>query len=113
MPTLEFSPERDRELLAEIPAAAGVFALYGPESGEPYVSRTTNLRRRLIRLLGLVGEGHLQPRRLNLRERVTRIDYWLVGSDFEAQMVLYRVLRQHFFLRYRDRLRLRPAPLVK
>ena len=113
MQTLEFAPQRDRELLAEIPAAAGVFALHGPESGEPYVSRTTNLRRRLARLLGVASQGQLQPRRLNLRERVARIEYWLVGSEFEAQMVLYRRLRQHFSDRYRDRLRLRPAPLVK
>jgi excinuclease ABC subunit C len=126
---LHFSPEHDRELFAEVPAAAAVFALYGRSGAEPYVSRTTNLRRRLIRLLGsaettlasspapattvAVPAPSLPQRRLNLRDRVARIEYWPVGSDFEAQLVLYRVLRQHFPDRYRDRLRLRPAPLVK
>jgi excinuclease UvrABC nuclease subunit len=67
----------------------------------------------LQRLLGGADWPQAATRRLNLRERVARIEYWLVGSDFESQFVLYRVLRRHFPERYRDRMRLRPAPLVK
>ncbi len=107
--TLEFVPARDAEIFAAAPAAPAVFLLRGPE-GEPYVSKTTNLRRRLMRLLGAPTE---RSRRLNLRERVSLIEYTPTGSDFESGFLLYKVLRQAFPNTYRDRLRLRFAPLVK
>jgi hypothetical protein len=47
---LEFTPERDAEIFAAVPAAPAVFILRG-DGGEPYVSKTANLRRRLMRLL--------------------------------------------------------------
>src|SRR5205085_12669440 len=72
--------------------------------------RSANLRRRLVRLLGAADE---RSRRLNLRDRVHRIEYWPVAGDFESQFVLYTVLKQAFPRNYRDRLRLRPAPLVR
>ncbi|HEU5335782.1 MAG TPA: hypothetical protein VFU27_07460 [Terriglobales bacterium] len=106
---LQFAPERDAEVLAVAPAAPAVFLLRGPE-GEPYVSKTANLKRRLARLLGRAEE---RSRRLNLRERVSGIEYTLTGSDFEAGFLLYKVLREHFPQSYAARLRLRPAPLVK
>ena len=106
---LEFAPERDGEIFAAVPAAAAVFLLRGPE-GEPYVSKTANLKRRLTRLLGRAEE---RTRRLNLRERVSEIEYTLTGSDFEAGFLLYKLLREHFPQGYAARLRLRPAPLVK
>jgi len=108
---LEFSPTRDAEVFALAPAAPAVFLLRGAEPGsEPYVSKTANLRRRLQRLLGPAEE---RSRKLNLRERVSRIEYALTGSAFESQLVLYKVLREHFPASYALRLRLRPAPLVK
>jgi excinuclease UvrABC nuclease subunit len=106
---LEFSPERDREVFDAAPAAPAVFLLSGP-AGEPYVSKTANLRRRLIRLLG-ASEG--LSRKLSLRDRVTRIEYSLTGSDFESGLRLYKLQRRTFPDTYRDRLRLRPAPLIK
>jgi len=106
---IEFSPQRDREAFAEAPAAAAVFLLRG-EQGEPYVSKTANLRRRLQRLLAPAEE---RSRRLNLRERVAQIEYSLAGSDFESRFLLYRTLRQVFPESYRARLRLRLAPLVR
>jgi excinuclease UvrABC nuclease subunit len=106
---LEFVPARDAEIFAAAPAAPAVFLLRGPE-GEPYVSKTTNLRRRLMRLLSAPTE---RSKRLNLRERATTIEYTPTGSDFESGFLLYQVLRQTFPEKYRERLRLRFAPLVK
>lgn len=106
---LEFSPERDAELFAAIPAAPAVFLLRAEHpAGEPYVSKTANLKRRVLRLLSPPDE---RTRRLNLRDRVRRMEYTLTGSDFESGLLLYRTLRSAFPQNYRERLRF--APLVK
>ena len=108
---LEFAPEQDSEIFAAVPSAAAVFLLRSADAGsEPYVSKTANLRRRLVRLLGRTDE---RTRRLNLRERVSSIEYTLTGSDFESGFLLYKVQRATFPQTYSARLRLRPAPLVK
>jgi len=108
---LEFVPERDAEIFESVPAGPAVFLLRGADAeGEPYVSKTSNLRRRLIRLLGTSEE---RSRRLNLRERARWIEYSATGSDFESGFLLYRVLRAVFPKTYGTRLRLRFAPLVK
>ena len=107
---LEFAPDRDSEVFAAVSASAAVFVLRGDEAGEPYVSKTSNLRRRLQRLLGCV-DG--QTRKLNLRDRVRWIEWTAIGSDFEASFLLYRTLRREFPKTYDKRLRLRFAPLVK
>ena len=108
---LEFVPDRDREVFAAVPSAAAVFALRGRDrDAEPYVSKTANLRRRLERLLG----SALEPgRRLNLRDRVSQIEYSSTGSEFESAFLLYRLLRATFPETYGQRLRLRFAPLIK
>src|SRR5262252_3810605 len=107
----EFAPERDHELLAGVPASPAVFLLRGEDArAEPYVSKTANLRRRLQRLLGPVGE---RTKKLNLRDRVRTIEYSATGSDFESGFLLYRVLRAAFPRTYQKRLRLRFAPFVK
>ncbi len=108
---IEFVPERDTELFAAAPASAAVFLLRGAEEGsEPYVSKTSNLRRRLQRLLG-ASEGH--SRKLNLRDRVRWAEWSATGSDFEASFLLYQGLRREFSKTYDQRLRLRFAPLIK
>jgi excinuclease UvrABC nuclease subunit len=108
---LEFSPEQDADLFARLPAAPAVFALRGEDgSGEPYITKTANLKRRLQRLLGPPTE---QSKRLNLRDRVRWIDFTATGSDFESGFLLYRELRDAFPRTYGDRLRFRFAPLVK
>lgn len=108
---LEFAPERDAEIFSAVPAAPAVFRLRGADvQAEPYVSKTTNLRRRLQRLLGPVDE---RTKRLSLRERVRSIEYACTGSDFESGFVLYKVLRVTFPSTYAARLRLRFAPLIK
>jgi hypothetical protein len=106
--TLTFTPDLNERFFQEIPAVAAVFLLRG--DGEPYVSKTANLRRRLQRLLGPPTE---LSKRLNLRERVHEIEFTLTGSDFDSQFLLYRVLRETFPRTYSARLRIRPAPLVK
>ena len=80
------------------------------ESAEPYVGKTTNLRKRLQRLL---APPESQSKRLNLRERTASIEYSLTGSDFESVLLLYQSLRQEFPETYQKRLRLRPAPVVR
>jgi len=106
---VEFSAGHDRELFDAAPASAAVFVLRG-DGGEPYVGKSSNLRRRLQRLLGAV-EG--QSRKLNLRDRVHEVEWTATGSDFEAGLLLYKTLRREFPAKYGDRLRLRFAPLVK
>jgi excinuclease ABC subunit C len=108
---IEFIPERDSELFAAVPASAAVFLVRGvEEGGEPYISKTSNLRRRLQRLLR-ASEG--PSRKLNLRDRVRWIEWTATGSDFEASFLLYKILRREFPKSYDKRLRLRFAPLVK
>jgi excinuclease ABC subunit C len=120
---IEFVPERDAEIFASVPARPAVFLLRGSDAAaEPYVSKTANLRRRLVRLLGapptqartgLVWGTQGISRRLNLRERVAGIEYTPTGSDFESGFLLYKTLREVFPGKYQERLRLRPAPLVR
>jgi excinuclease UvrABC nuclease subunit len=107
---LEFLPSHDAKLFASVPASAAVFLLRGDEGTEPYVSKTSNLRRRLHRLLGTV-EG--QSRKLSLRDRARSVEWFSTGSDFEASFLLYKVLRREFPQTYDKRLRLRFAPLIK
>jgi excinuclease ABC subunit C len=107
---VEFLPDHDAELFAAAPASAAVFVLRGAEGSEPYVSKTSNLRRRLQRLLGAV-EG--QTRKLSLRGRVCEVEWTPAGSDFEATFLLYQALRREFPKTYDRRLRLRFAPLIK
>ena len=109
--SIEFQPDRDREIFAAVPAAPAVFLLRGPDpASEPYVSKTANLRRRLQRLLSVPEE---RTKRLNLRDKVREIEYTPTGSDFESGFVLYQALRGAFPKTYANRLRLRFAPLVK
>jgi excinuclease ABC subunit C len=109
--SIPFSPDLPADFFTQLPASAAVFALRGADqNAEPYVSKTANLRRRLQRLL---SPPESQSKRLNLRERVVRIDYEVTGSDFESGLLLYRLLRQEFPTTYQKRLRLHHAPLIR
>ncbi|MBZ5492720.1 MAG: excinuclease ABC subunit C [Acidobacteriia bacterium] len=109
--SISFSANHAADFFAQFPAAPAVFALRGADQdAEPYVSKTTNLRKRLQRLL---APPESQSKRLNLRERTARIDYSLTGSDFESVLLLYQTLRQEFPDTYQKRLRLRPAPVIR
>jgi excinuclease ABC subunit C len=109
--SIPFSPDLPADFFTHLPASAAVFGLRGTdENAEPYVSKAANLRRRLQRLL---APPESQSKRLNLRERVVRIEYELTGSDFESGLLLYRLLRQEFPNTYQKRLRLHHAPLIR
>jgi len=97
---IEFAPASADALLRSVPAAPGVFSLRG-EGGEPYLTRTADLRRRLRRLLAppeaLDDAGQpVLSKRLNLRDRVRSIEYTRTGSDFESTLLLYHASRAAF-----------------
>lgn len=92
-----------------LPARPAVLAVF-PSAGSPYLSRTRDLRRRLVRLLGKPAPG---LKRLNLREVARRVEYQETGSSFEAQWLLYLLNRAHYPRTYRQRLRLKPPALLK
>jgi excinuclease ABC subunit C len=106
---LTFRPD-DAEFFAQVPARAAVFAIRGEQGTEPYVSKTSNLKRRLLRLL---APGEERSRLLNLRTVARTVEFMLTGSDFESQLRLYRALREAFPKTYGERLRLRFPPLIK
>lgn len=108
---LEFVPPPDSTLLSELPCTPGVFLLRGREArAEPYVSKTANLRRRMERLLFASSEN---SKRLNLRNQIRSIEYTPTGSDFESWLLLYQLLRSTLPGNYAERLRLRPAALIR
>jgi excinuclease UvrABC nuclease subunit len=92
-----------------VPNQPAVFLLW-PKEGEPYLSKTTLLRRRLLRLL---KERERPSRLLNLRHTVTRIEYQLTGSAFENVVVFYEQARRHFPESYLDVMKLRMPPWVR
>ncbi|HZU10282.1 MAG TPA: excinuclease ABC subunit C [Pseudacidobacterium sp.] len=92
--SIAFDPLNPKAVLSEIPARAGVFALFAAdERAEPYVSRTPNLHRRLSRFL---DARPTQSKRLRLTEKIARIEWSLTGSDFESLLLLYRLSAQLF-----------------
>jgi excinuclease ABC subunit C len=98
-------------VLAQLPAKPAVFLLRAHDvQAQPYVSKSADLRKRLIRLL---GPAEVQSKRLNLRERVAEIEYTLTGSDFESRLLLYRVLKNLVPENYRQRIKLATPALVK
>ncbi len=101
-----FEPGRAEEILRAVPAGPGVFALCGARDGdEPYLTRTADLRRRMRRLL---DPPEAQSKRLNLREKVARIEYCCTGSEFESTLVLYNAAVGLFgYAEARRRLKLR------
>jgi excinuclease UvrABC nuclease subunit len=92
-----------------LPNAPAVFLLWA-DSGEPYLSKTTLLRRRLLRLL---KEREKPSRLLNLRHRVKRIEYQFTASGLEAAVLFYEQARQHFPETYLKLMKLRMPPYVK
>jgi excinuclease ABC subunit C len=92
-----------------LPNNPAVFGLW-PQEGDPYLSKTALLRRRLLRLL---KDREKPSRLLNLRHTVRRIEYRLTGSAFESSVVLYEQARRHLPERYLELLKLRMPPYVK
>ncbi len=110
-----FDPQADLQpFLASIPAQPAVYAVFPRATGgqlpPPYLGRTRNLRRRLGRLL---APPHGHSRLLNLHDLTDHVAYQVVGSSFEALWLLYRLHHHHYPGQYRERLRLKPPPLLK
>ena len=102
------------DLLGTLPDAPAVFSLGFGERREPYIARTSNLRRRLQRMLA--PEGALS-RRLQLLPFVRQIAWSPYGSEFEASLLLYREIVDAFAAKdsvtVRKRLRLRPPAYLR
>jgi excinuclease ABC subunit C len=108
---LEFDPGHDEEFSRLLPEVAAVCLIVSREAtAEPYLIRTANLRRRLQRLLGPPDPA---SKRLNLRTFAHLIRYRETGSAFEQALTYYHHSRQIFPKRYRELMRLRPAPVLK
>src|SRR5829696_3690221 len=80
-----------------LPNTPAVFVLW-PREGEPYLARTTMLRRRLKRLL----RERTSSKLLNLRAVTTRIEYWPAASRLEMSLVSWDLARRFLPDRYLD-----------
>lgn len=80
------------EDMSEVPDRPAVFLLWAA-SGEPYLAKTTLLRRRLRRLL---SRAETLSRVLRLNGVVERLEYWPVGSQLEAMLVHLELAKLHF-----------------
>ena len=107
-----FSPESAEAVLRSIPTLPGVFALRGArDTDEPYLTRAADLRRRMTRLL---APPESQSKRLNLRDRVVRIEYCVTGSEFESTLVLYHAAAAQFgYAEARRRLKLHTPYFIR
>lgn len=108
---LEFTPEHDAEFYSLLPAKPAVCLITPLEqAAEPFLIRTADLRRRLQRLLGPPDSS---SKRLNLRSFAHWVRYRETGSAFEQALTFYHNAKQIFPKRYRELMRLRPAPVLK
>ncbi|MGB7437144.1 MAG: hypothetical protein WBR26_23375 [Candidatus Acidiferrum sp.] len=108
---LEFTPGNDTECFSLLPAKPAVCLVSSrKEAAEPYLIRAADLRRRLLRLLGPRDPA---SKRLNLREFAHLIRYRQTGSAFEQALTYYQNAKLIFPQRYRELMRLRPAPVLK
>jgi excinuclease UvrABC nuclease subunit len=102
------------DFLKNLPSCSAVFALF-PASREgeppaPYLGRTHDLRRRLLRLLSRPKQ---LSKMLNLRDLTARVEYEPIGSAFESTWLLYLLNRHYFPQQYRNRMRLKAPALLK
>ena len=115
---LDFNSAQAADLLRQIPEAEGVLALFGHDSAaQPFLTRAADLRRRAQRLLNppppreqqLTPDGTPLPsKRLNLRDRVARVEWTVSGSEFESLLTVYHATAALFGLpAARQRLKLR------
>ena len=88
------------EAAQSVPEGLGVIRI-DLDGLPPYVGQARNLRRRIARLRGIFAD------------RVVGIAFQPAGSSFEARVALWNVAREAWPEDYREKLRLRPAVLVK
>ena len=108
-----FEPERAEQILNTLPAQSAV-VLIEPRTelpgARPLLLRTADLRRRLLVLLGPPDPS---TKRINLREYAGALRFRLTGSPFEQSLVHWQSARILWPRDFRQRLRLRAAPVVK
>src|ERR1700674_3898908 len=108
-----FDPGRAEEILGALPPRPAV-VLVEPRAelagARPLLLRTADLRRRLRLLLGPPDPA---AKRINLREYAEAVRFRLTGSAFEQALVHWQHARFLWPGDYRQRMRLRPPPMVK
>ena len=87
-----------------VPNTPGVYVLT-PSQGSPYIGWTSHLSKRLARLL--VHRTPSSNLLANLRDSLSRVEYWSVSSQLERSLLLYDLTRKHDPAKYRERLKLR------
>jgi excinuclease ABC subunit C len=95
--------------LDSIPDRPAVFLVWAAQ-GNPYLARTTLLRRRLKRL---ISERDRVSRVLNLHGVVERIEYWPTGSQIEATLIHLELAQRHFPDDWPRLTRLRPPVFLR
>jgi excinuclease ABC subunit C len=111
--SIHFDPADPSASLSGLPEAPAVFALCAADPvAEPYLSKTPNLRRRLMRFLR-GPQGGATSRRLQLAHLVDQIEYTVTGSEFESSLCLYQASLRAFGQRAQKRLRLRPPAFLR
>jgi len=106
-----FDPANEDAFFASLPAQSAVCLLRGnQERAEPYLIRTTDLKRRIERLL---SPPDPTSKRLNLRDFACRLQYRVTGSAFEQILTYYQQCKQLFPRRYKVMTRLRPPAVLK
>jgi excinuclease ABC subunit C len=117
--SIRFDPADPGASLGGLPEAPAVFALCAADPvAEPYLSKTPNLRRRLMRFLRgpQTAEGQSEPprtKRLQLAHLVDHIEFTVTGSEFESSLCLYQASLRAFGDRAKKRLRLRPPTFLR
>lgn len=101
--------DRLDETIAELPNTDAVFLIRAGDRSA-YVAKTSMLRRRLLRILKRAEHA---SRSLNLRDAVTRVEYWLTGSRFESMLLHYALARREFPETYLRLIKLRMPAYVK
>jgi excinuclease ABC subunit C len=111
--SIHFDPADPSASLSGLPEAPAVFALCAADpAAEPYLGKTPNLRRRLMRFLR-GPQGGVTSRRLQLAHLVDQIEYTVTGSGFESSLCLYQASLRAFGQRAQKRLRLRPPAFLR
>ncbi|HEX4594763.1 MAG TPA: hypothetical protein VH157_10840, partial [Bryobacteraceae bacterium] len=95
--------------IAALPNSDAVFLIRAGDRSA-YLAKTSMLRRRLLRIL-----KPAEPARksLNLREVVTRVEYWPTASRFESMLLHYALAQRDFPEDYLRLIKLRMPAYVK
>src|SRR5215472_18969449 len=95
--------------IAALPNSDAVFLVRAGDRSA-YLAKTSMLRRRLLRILKPVETAR---RSLNLRDVVTRVEYWPTASRFESMLLHYALARRDFPEDYLRLIKLRMPAYVK